>query len=95
MGDRRHSVVVRPDGEPRWQAFGVDTDAELAWCIEPREALEDDLALLCLVGAHDESTRVGNSGDLYTPPIAVTVLERAAGEWRAVPNEEFGRSATE
>lgn len=96
IGSWRHSVSVRPDGAPLWQPFGVATDAELAWCIEPLEAENGESARLCLVGGRDASmTRGAAAEERNATPIDVGVLVRAGSEWRALPTEEFGRSATE
>jgi hypothetical protein len=70
----------------------VDTDAEIAWCIGRSDADSPGPVQLCLVGAGDAST---SAGDQSMMPLSVTILERAAGAWSALPIEEFGRSAPE
>lgn len=94
-GGWRHTVIVRPEGLPTWSPFGVHSDAELAWCIEPQAADARGSARLCLVVPQVATAPGGPHEVRDSVAFGVTVLERVAGGWRALPNEEFGQSATE
>jgi hypothetical protein len=91
----RHTVLVRPEGSPTWRPFGVESDAELAWCIEPQQAHARESARLCLLVPQEGSAPGGSREERNLVPFGVTVLEHAASEWRPLPREEFGQSATE